>query len=90
MHMSIQRLGCFAVFAELFLKRTTTHHLLGIVEPDTNGQPGLSTGQKLAAIGIAENERNLNNKISRAGFTAAFLIKSLEAIGCHNARLGEG
>jgi hypothetical protein len=44
----------------------------------------------LAEIGIAENERNLNNKISRGGFTAAFLIQCLEAIGCHTVRLGDG
>jgi hypothetical protein len=36
--------------------------------------------EKLAAIGIHETERNLNNKISRGGFTAAFLIQCLEAI----------
>jgi hypothetical protein len=28
-----------------------------------------------------KNGRNLNNKISRGGFTAAFLIQCLEAIG---------
>lgn len=36
--------------------------------------------EKLAAIGITENERNLNNKISRGGFTAAFLLQCLAAI----------
>jgi hypothetical protein len=46
--------------------------------------------EKLVSIGIAENERNLNNKISRGGFTAAFLIQCLEAIGCHTVRLGDG
>ena len=29
--------------------------------------------EKLAAMGIHETERNLNNKISRGGFSAAFL-----------------
>jgi hypothetical protein len=43
--------------------------------------------EKLAAVGVAENERNLNNKISRGGFTAAFLIQCLEAIGCKTMRL---
>lgn len=38
--------------------------------------------EKLSAIGVLENERNLNNKISRGGFTAAFLIQCLTAIGC--------
>ncbi len=38
--------------------------------------------EKLAAIGVKETDRNLNNKISRGGFTAAFLMQCLEAIGC--------
>ena len=37
---------------------------------------------KLGEIGISETERNLANKISRGGFTAAFLFQCLEAIGC--------
>lgn len=43
--------------------------------------------EKLAAIGVVENERNLNNKISRGGFTAAFLLQCLEAIGASDLRL---
>ena len=46
--------------------------------------------EKLTSIGVAENERNLANKISRGGFTAAFLIQCLEAIGCQTVRLGDG
>jgi hypothetical protein len=42
---------------------------------------------KLADIGVQENERNLNNKISRGGFTAAFLMECLEAIGCKTVHL---
>jgi hypothetical protein len=45
--------------------------------------------EKLAAIGVDENERNLNNKISRGGFTAAFFLECLVAIGCHTIRLEE-
>ena len=45
---------------------------------------------KLADIGVQENERNLNNKISRGGFTAAFLIQCMAAIGAHTVRLHEG
>ena len=37
--------------------------------------------ERLAALGVQENERNLNNKISRGGFTAAFLLQCLTAIG---------
>lgn len=43
--------------------------------------------EKLAAIGITENERNLNNKISRGGFTAAFLLQCLDAIGAQSLHL---
>lgn len=43
--------------------------------------------EKLAQIGVTENERNLNNKISRGGFTAAFLLQCLEAIGASDLRL---
>lgn len=42
---------------------------------------------KLGEIGVQETERNLNNKISRGGFTAAFLIECLEAIGCRTVHL---
>ena len=43
--------------------------------------------EKLTEIGVHENERNLNNKISRGGFTAAFLIQCLDAIGSSSLRL---
>lgn len=45
--------------------------------------------EKLAAVGVVENERNLNNKISRGGFTAAFLLQCLEAIGTSSLRLSD-
>ncbi|MBI4183973.1 MAG: hypothetical protein HY521_08265 [Proteobacteria bacterium] len=37
---------------------------------------------RLEAMGIHETERNINNKISRGGFTAAFFVQCLVAIGC--------
>jgi len=43
--------------------------------------------EKLSAIGVSENERNLNNKISRGGFTAAFLLQCLEVAGAHSLHL---
>lgn len=43
----------------------------------------------LAEKGVRETERNLNNKISRGGFTAGFLILCLEAIGAQTIRLAE-
>ena len=41
--------------------------------------------EKLAEMGVHETERNLNNKISRGGFTAAFLLQCLDAIGARYA-----
>jgi transcriptional regulator with XRE-family HTH domain len=43
--------------------------------------------EKLGAMGISETERNLNNKISRGGFTGAFLLQCLEAIGVKTLNL---
>ncbi|BBK31199.1 hypothetical protein EDC65_1360 [Stella humosa] len=43
--------------------------------------------EKLAALGIQENEANIKNKISRGGFSAVFLVQSLVAIGCQTVRL---
>ena len=44
---------------------------------------------KLTADGTPESERNLANKISRGGFTAAFFLQCLSAIGCHVIRLDD-
>lgn len=43
--------------------------------------------EKLAGIGVTENERNLNNKISRGGFTFAFMFQCMEAIGVTTLKL---
>lgn len=43
--------------------------------------------EKLAGIGIDENERNLRNKVSRGKFTAGFLLQCLAAMGAHTVRL---
>jgi hypothetical protein len=43
--------------------------------------------EKLTALGASETERNLANKISRGGFTAAFFVQCLSAIGCTTLRL---
>ena len=45
--------------------------------------------QRLTAAGTPENERNLANKISRGGFTAAFLLQCLSVIGCQSVRLDD-
>lgn len=44
----------------------------------------------LEAVGIHENERNINNKISRGGFTAVFFLQCLHVIGCSTLRLEDG
>ena len=46
--------------------------------------------EKLEALGIHETERNINNKISRGGFTAVFFVQCLVAIGCGTLRLEDG
>ncbi|HEX2019058.1 MAG TPA: DUF6471 domain-containing protein [Aurantimonas sp.] len=43
--------------------------------------------QKLADIGVDENERNLRNKVSRGKFTAGFLLQCLTAIGVPSIQL---
>lgn len=43
--------------------------------------------ERLAGIGVSENDRNLNNKISRGGFSAAFLLQCLKAIETREVRL---
>ena len=42
---------------------------------------------RLAAIGIEDNERNLRNKVSRGKFTAGFLLQCLSAIGSSSLHL---
>jgi hypothetical protein len=43
--------------------------------------------EKLASIGTQETEANLRNKINRGGFTGAFLIQCLVAMGVTSLRL---
>jgi hypothetical protein len=43
--------------------------------------------ERLQAIGVKDSERNISNKISRGGFTAAFLIQVMDAIGCRTLHL---
>jgi hypothetical protein len=45
--------------------------------------------EKLAAIGVKESEANLRNKISRGGFTGAFLVQCLVAMGVNALRLDD-
>ena len=50
------------------------------------GMTYATLAEKLTAMGIQETGRNLNNKVSRGGFTAAFLLQCLEAIGAKEVR----
>ena len=43
--------------------------------------------ERLAGIGVRDSEANLRNKISRGGFTGAFLIQCLVAMGVSSLRL---
>ena len=45
--------------------------------------------ERLTAMGTPETDRNITNKISRGGFTAAFFLQCLSAIGVTTLRLEE-
>jgi hypothetical protein len=45
--------------------------------------------EKLAAQGTTETEANLRNKISRGGFTAAFFVQCMAAMGVTTLRLDD-
>ena len=46
--------------------------------------------ERLAAIGVKDNERNIANKIARGSFTAVFFLQCMEAIGVKNLPLDTG
>lgn len=43
--------------------------------------------ERLAAIGIKDNERNISNKVNRGTFSAVFFLQCMEAIGVQNVHL---
>lgn len=45
--------------------------------------------EKLKAIGVHDNERNLANKIARGSFTAAFFLQCLKAIDVQTLHLSD-
>ena len=45
---------------------------------------------KLQAIGVKDTERNIANKIARGGFTAAFFLQCMEAIGVKHLQIDSG
>lgn len=46
-----------------------------------NGVSYATLAERLAALGITDNELNLRNKVSRGRFTAVFLMQCLTALG---------
>jgi hypothetical protein len=44
---------------------------------------------RLAEMGIKESEPGLSNKLARGGFSAAFMLQVLDAIGCRVIRVRE-
>ena len=43
--------------------------------------------EKLDAVGVKEDERNLRNKVSRGKFTAAFMLACLQAMNVNDLRI---
>lgn len=43
--------------------------------------------EKLSKIGVKETPQSIANKMSRAGFSAAWLLQCLHAIGCEQVSL---
>lgn len=58
-------------------------------KPKSPTPPYRDLADRLAAMGIRENERNIANKLSRGTFTAAYFVQCLDAIECRVLRLRE-
>jgi 3-mercaptopyruvate sulfurtransferase SseA len=43
--------------------------------------------EKLGKIGVKESRQSIANKMSRAGFSAAWLLQCLHVLGCEDIRL---
>ncbi|BBK30373.1 hypothetical protein EDC65_2183 [Stella humosa] len=44
---------------------------------------------KLAEMGVADTAVNIRNKVARGGFSAAFMLQCLVAVGCQTVRLDD-
>ncbi len=51
------------------------------------GETAATLAEKLSAMGIQETEKNVANKIARGGFSGAFFLQCLKAIGCDTLHL---
>ena len=66
-------------------------HVKGILKAEL-ARRGLSyadLAERLAAIGIKDNPRNITNKMGRGTFTAVFFVQCMEAIGTKTIHLDE-
>jgi hypothetical protein len=43
--------------------------------------------RRLSEMGVEETKASISNKISRGGFTAAFFLASMKAVGCAAVRV---
>lgn len=73
------------------MDRDWTAHVKGLLRAEMTRRQITYKGlvEKLAAQGVTETEVNLRNKISRGGFTAAFFVQALSAMGCQTIRLDD-
>jgi hypothetical protein len=46
--------------------------------------------ERLAAIGVKDNERNISNKVNRGTFSAVFFLQCMEAIGVKKLQIDSG
>ncbi len=44
---------------------------------------------RLEALGVRENRRNISNKIARGSFTAVFFVQCMKAIDCDTIHLDQ-
>ena len=51
------------------------------------GYRGLA--ERLEKLGVIDSERNIANKISRGGFTGAFMLQCFAAVGATTIRLDD-
>ncbi len=49
----------------------------------------ISYADLAAMLGNGENDKNLNNKIARGGFSAAFLMQCLDVIGAKAIQIAD-
>ena len=80
---------CFLTASEMTMERDWTAHVKALLKSELKRRnvSYRELAEKLTAMGVPESERNIANKISRGGFTAAFFVQCLTAIGAASVRL---